>query len=158
MDQSTHEIQREREQTRAALTEKIELLEERVRDTKRAVKQKFDYRYQTEQQPWKMLGAAVAMGYFLGKAFKPAPTPRPMPVRQTETAQVAQKSTLKGAIVGAVVPVVMEFVKSASLRAFSSRRAASDSRSRGEARVLTPFRDEPPHYPAAVPNKPVIER
>jgi hypothetical protein len=160
MDQSTHEIQREREQTRAALTEKIELLEERVRDTKRAVKQKFDYRYQTEQQPWKMVGVSVAIGYLLGKTLKPAP--RAMPARPTQAAQVAQKSTLKGAMVGAVVPMLMEFVKGASLasvRALFSRGSSSDRGTRGQARVLTPFRDEPPHtHPTAAPNKPLIER
>ena len=155
MDQSTHEIQREREHTRAALTEKIDLLEERVRDTKRAVKQQFDYRYQTEKQPWKMLGASLAVGYFLGKAFKPAPARRPMPAR---AADVAQKSTLKGAIVGAVVPMLMDFVKTASLRALSSRGSSPEPRTRGQARVLTPFRDEPAHYPTAVPSKPINER
>jgi hypothetical protein len=158
MDQSSHEIQREREQTRAALTEKIDLLEERVRDTKRAVKQKFDYRYQTEQQPWKMLGVSVAVGYFIGKAFKPAPAPRPAPMRQTQTAEIAQKSTLKGAVVGAIVPMLMEFVKTASLRALSSRGSSSDARTRGQSRVLTPFRDEPAHYTSAVPDKSSLER
>jgi hypothetical protein len=159
MDQSAHEIQRDREQTRAALTEKIELLEERVRDTKQAVKQKFDYRYQTEKQPWKMLGASLAIGYLIGKTFKSSPSPRPMPAPQTQTAEVAQKSTLKGAVIGAVVPMLMEFVKTASLRAISSRRGSSaHARTRGQARVLTPFRDEPPHYPTAVPTKPSVER
>lgn len=159
MDQSAHEIQRDREQTRAALTEKIELLEERVRDTKQAVKQKFDYRYQTEKQPWKMLGASLAIGYLIGKTFKSSsPSPRPMPAPQTQTAEVAQKSTLKGAVVGAIVPMLMEFVKTASLRMLSSRGRSSGSRTRGQARVLTPFRDEPPHYPAAVQNKPSVER
>jgi hypothetical protein len=159
MDQSTHEIQREREQTRAALTEKIELLEQRVRDTKLAVKQKFDYRYQTEHQPWKMIGASVAVGYFLGKLIKPAPrAPRPAPPMQaTQAAQVAQKGTIKGAIVGAVVPMLVEIVRSASLRALSSR-GSWQSRNRNEARVLTPFRDEPPHYPAHTPSKPTAER
>lgn len=156
MDQSSHEIQREREQTRAALTEKIDLLEERVRDTKRAVKQQFDYRYQTEKQPWKMLGISVVIGFLIGKTVRSAPAPLAIPARQTLTAKVAQQATLKGAVVGAIVPMLMELVKTASLRALSSRRdSSSDSRTRGQARVLTPFRDEPPHYPAAVPSKPI---
>lgn len=158
MDQSAHEIQRDREQTRAALTEKIELLEERVRDTKQAVKQKFDYRYQTEKQPWKMLGASLAVGYLIGKTFKSSPSPRPMPAPQTQTAEVAQKSTLKGAVVGALLPMLMEFVKTASLRMLSSRTRSPDARTRGQSRVLTPFRDDPPHYPTAVQNKPSVER
>lgn len=158
MDQSTHEIQREREQTRAALTEKIELLEERVRDTKRAVKQKFDYRYQTERQPWKMLAASVAIGYLVGKTVKRAPASRAMPARQTHTAEVAQKSTVKGAIVGAIVPMLIEVVKTASLRALSSRGSSAEARGRRQSRVLTPFRDEPAHYPSAAANKPNVER
>jgi hypothetical protein len=158
MDQSAHEIQREREQTRASLTEKIDLLEERVRDTKRAVKQKFDYRFQTEKQPWKMLAVSVAVGYFVGKTFKSAPPRRELPARQTHTAEVAQKSTMKGAIVGAIVPMLMEVVKAASLRALSSRGSSSEARARGSSRAMTPFREEPVHYPSAVPNKPIVER
>jgi hypothetical protein len=158
MDQSAREIQREREQTRAALTEKIDLLEQRVRDTKRAVKQKFDYRFQTEKQPWTMLAASVAMGYFVGKTFKPSPPRRALPARQTHTAEVAQKSTMKGAIVGAIVPMLMEVVKTASLRALSSRGSSSETRRRESSRAMTPFREEPVHYPSAVPNKPIVER
>jgi hypothetical protein len=156
MDQSTHEIQREREQTRAALTEKIELLEARVRDTKRAVKQKFDYRFQTAKQPWTMLAASVAVGYFVGRTLKSAPARRPP--RQTHTAEVAQKSTIKGAIVGAIVPMLMEVVKTASLRALASRGHSSEGRTPGQSRALTPFREEPALYPSAVPNKPTVER
>jgi Protein of unknown function (DUF3618) len=159
MDQSTHQIQREREQTRAALTEKIDLLEERVRATKLAVKQKFDYRYQTARQPWKVLGAAVAFGYLAGKIFKSAPPPpRPAPLRETEKADIVQKSTLKGAVVGAVVPMLIELVKTASLRALSSRYNSAGLRARGQARVLTPFRDEPARYPAVATTKPLVER
>jgi hypothetical protein len=160
MDQSSHEIQREREHTRAALTEKIELLEERVRDTKQAVKQQFDYRYQTQKQPWKMLGASVGIGYLIGKTVGSSPSRRSMPVRQTRGAEVAQKLTLKGAIIGAVIPMLIEFVKTATLRTFSSRRSSTKPTSLDQSRVLTPFREDSPHYPAAarVSNKPGGER
>jgi hypothetical protein len=145
------------------LTEKIELLEERVRETKRAVKQKFDYRYQTEQQPWKMLGVSVGAGFLLGKLIKGRSAPRRVAVQPAQTpaaAQVAQKSTLRGALIGAVVPMLVEFGKNAALRAVWSRGGGRvETRERNEARVLTPFRDEPPHHhPTAVPSKPIIEK
>jgi hypothetical protein len=136
------------------------LLEERVRDTKQAVKQKFDYRYQTDRQPWKMVGASVAVGFFLGKLFKGKSAPRRLSLQPKQVAQVAQKSTLKGALMGAVVPMLVEVGKNAALRAMSSRGSAPETRARSEARVLTPFLDEPSHHhhPSAVPTKPVAER
>lgn len=159
MDQSAHEIQREREQTRAALTEKIDLLEERVRDTKKAVKQNFDYRYQAEKRPWQTLGASVLFGYLIGRTIGYGSSGRSLPVRQAQPVIAPQKATLKGAVIGAIVPMVMEFIKTASLRALSSRgKSPSEARARRESRVLTPFRDEPPHYPTAVSNKPSGER
>ena len=154
MDQSSHEIQREREQTRAALTEKIELLEERVRGTKKAVKQQFDYRYQTQRQPWKMLGASVAVGYLVGKVIGPGGSARSTAGRQPQRYGQPRKDKFKGAFMSAVVPMLTEFVKTASLRATSSRDDRPlESRSGDQARVLTPFQDESAHS-QAVPPKP----
>jgi hypothetical protein len=152
MDQSAHEIQREREQARAALTDKIELLEERVRDTKRAIRQKFDYRYQAEKRPWKALAISVAAGYLFGRMLGSKPPSRFAP-RPALPAARMRTGTLKGAVIGAIVPMLMEAVKTISLRAISSRGSSSPE-PRAQSRVLTPFRDEPPHYPAtSVPNK-----
>jgi len=157
MDQGAHEIQREREQTRAALTEKIDLLEEHVRDTKKAVKQNFDYRYHADKRPWQTLGASVVVGYLIGRTIGHGSSSRS--VRQAQPVAAPQKATVKGAVIGAVVPIVLEFIKTASLRALSSRsKSSSDARARAESRVLTPFRDELPHYPTAVPDKPSGER
>jgi hypothetical protein len=75
-------------------------------------------------------------------------------------AQVAQKSTLRGALVGAVVPMLVELGKNAAIRAIWSRGGRrAETRERDAARVLTPFRDEPPHHhPGAIPSKPIIEK
>jgi ElaB/YqjD/DUF883 family membrane-anchored ribosome-binding protein len=76
------------EETRSALTEKLETLEERVvgtveavqstventvetvketvQDTVKTVKRTFDIPYQVEQRPWLMLGGSVVVGYLLG--------------------------------------------------------------------------------------------
>jgi hypothetical protein len=135
MDQSSNEIQREREQTRAALTEKIELLEECVRDTKKAVKQKFDYRYQTERQPWKMLGVSVALGYLFGRVVGSGSSARSAVARESQTVGRPQKDRFKSALMGAVVPMLVEFVKTASFQALSTRDRPSDSRSHGRTRV-----------------------
>jgi ElaB/YqjD/DUF883 family membrane-anchored ribosome-binding protein len=71
MDQSTGEVQLDREKTRAAITEKIELLEERVRDTvegaKTRVKQSFNIRYHVDRRPWQMVGLSILAGYLVGR-------------------------------------------------------------------------------------------
>lgn len=71
MDQSTNEIQQDRERTRSAITQKIELLEETVRDrvegAKTKVKQSFDVRHHVNQRPWQMVGLSVLTGYLIGR-------------------------------------------------------------------------------------------
>jgi ElaB/YqjD/DUF883 family membrane-anchored ribosome-binding protein len=76
------------EDTRSAITEKLEILEERVRetvegaqssvheivetvkgtvgDTVETVKRTFDVPYQVDQHPWLMVGGATLAGYLLG--------------------------------------------------------------------------------------------
>src|SRR5688572_17181451 len=76
------------EDTRSAITEKLEILEERVRetvegaqstveeivetvketigDTVETVKRTFDVQYQVDQHPWLMVGGATLAGYLLG--------------------------------------------------------------------------------------------
>ncbi|MGE0683583.1 MAG: hypothetical protein AB7P69_22130 [Candidatus Binatia bacterium] len=70
MEKHPGQVREEIETTREALSEKLELLEGRARDTiehtKDRVKQTFELNYHMEQRPWTMLGMAVACGYFLG--------------------------------------------------------------------------------------------
>lgn len=71
MDQSTRDVQQDRERARAAVSEKIDLLERTVWDTvedvKNKVKQNFDIRYHVQQRPWQMIGLSIAVGYLLGR-------------------------------------------------------------------------------------------
>ena len=64
------QIREEIETTRDALSEKLEILEERTRNsitqTKDKVKQTFELHYQMKQRPWTMMGLAVACGYVVG--------------------------------------------------------------------------------------------
>jgi len=71
------EIREQMAETRAALTDKLESLQERVegtveaaqetvQDTLQAVKRTFDLKYQVNQRPWTMVGVSVLAGYTLG--------------------------------------------------------------------------------------------
>jgi ElaB/YqjD/DUF883 family membrane-anchored ribosome-binding protein len=70
MDFATHDVQQGREETRAALTEKIEMLEQRVRDSVEdaaaAVKRTVDVDYQINHHPWRMFGLSLFFGYVAG--------------------------------------------------------------------------------------------
>jgi hypothetical protein len=54
------------EDTRSAITEKLEILEERVRETVETVKRTLDVPHQVDQHPWLMFGGATLAGYLLG--------------------------------------------------------------------------------------------
>jgi ElaB/YqjD/DUF883 family membrane-anchored ribosome-binding protein len=88
MDAEPEVIRQDIEQTRSALTEKLETLEEEVRDTVRSAKETveetienvsekvqdtvetvertFDLEYQMQQRPWVLIGGAVAAGVVTG--------------------------------------------------------------------------------------------
>jgi ElaB/YqjD/DUF883 family membrane-anchored ribosome-binding protein/molybdopterin converting factor small subunit len=87
-EERPEEIREQMAETRSALTDKIEALEEKVmgtvetaqatveqtvetvketvQDTVAAVKRTFDLKYQVDQRPWTMVGASVLAGYALG--------------------------------------------------------------------------------------------
>jgi len=89
IDDACHAI----EDSRAAMTEKLAILEARVRGTVEGVqssleeivenvkdrvdttvetlKRTFDVQYQVDQHPWLMLGGATLVGYLLGLALLP---------------------------------------------------------------------------------------
>ena len=62
-----------REETRAALTHKLESLEVRLRESvenvKEAVKRSTDVPYQVNKRPWQMFGLSVAVGCAVGRLF-----------------------------------------------------------------------------------------
>lgn len=62
MDQERDHIRQEIEQTREALAEKIEMLENRVERVKRTV----DLEYQAARNPWAVMGISAASGLLIG--------------------------------------------------------------------------------------------
>jgi len=66
MDQSINQNLEEREQTRAALTHKLETLELRLRESidqvKDTIKKSTDVSYQVRQRPWTMFGLSMLLG------------------------------------------------------------------------------------------------
>jgi len=81
MDQRTEYIRQDIDATREAMTDKLEMIESKVKGTvddlkgsventvetvKENVKQAFDIKQQVSERPWTMLGASVVAGYVLG--------------------------------------------------------------------------------------------
>jgi hypothetical protein len=62
IDDACHAI----EDTRVAMTEKLDKLEGRVRETVDTVKRTLDVPHQVDQHPWLMIGGAMLAGYLLG--------------------------------------------------------------------------------------------
>ena len=71
MDQLINQNLEEREQTRAALTHKLETLELRLRDSidkvRETVKKSVDVPYQVKQRPWTMFGLSMLLGCAAGR-------------------------------------------------------------------------------------------
>lgn len=96
MDQNPDVIRHEIEETRSALTEKLETLEnevfgtvreakeavsstvenvkEKVQETVQTVKETFDLRRQVCRHPWAAFGGSIAAGYLIGKVLAPERT------------------------------------------------------------------------------------
>jgi ElaB/YqjD/DUF883 family membrane-anchored ribosome-binding protein len=136
MDQSVYDAQQEREQTREALTQKIELLEERVRDSveeaKVKVRQQLRVSYHVEQRPWQMLALSVVTGIVLGRVvswngargrgpafatsgYNSEPKSRFEPER-------SGLSAVKGAAAGVVTSIAVQLVKEGLAAAVSKFR------------------------------------
>ena len=71
MDQFINQNLEDREQTRAALTQKLEALEIRLRDSaakvKETIRKSTDIPYQVKQRPWGMFGLSVVLGCAAGR-------------------------------------------------------------------------------------------
>src|SRR5262250_955480 len=71
MDQFINQNLEDREQTRAALTHKLEALELRLRDSigkvKTTVRRSTDVPYQVRQRPWTMFGISMLLGCAVGR-------------------------------------------------------------------------------------------
>jgi hypothetical protein len=96
---------------RVALTEKLEMLEDRVRGTvaeaKTAVRQSVDLNYHVRQRPWLMMGLSVFVGYTLGRLFGGRGNGR---VETAVDDRAARAATLKGATVAALATVMKDLL------------------------------------------------
>jgi len=66
MDQGTEPIRQDIDAIRDSMTEKVELIESKIKDTVEDTKRMVDVRYQVSQHPWAALGLSVFVGYTLG--------------------------------------------------------------------------------------------
>ena len=169
MDRFIHQNREDREHTRAALIQKVDLLEARVRDqaenVKHAVKRGTDLSYQVNKRPWEMFGIAVAVGCAIGRLTNGRPAgrayvsrrPRPgggkdIVVHAIENGRVIrsadpyaqQVSVLKGATLGAIATIISEVVRHVlpPLLARVERYAKGKTEAQagnGEANGRTPF-------------------
>ena len=71
MDQFINQNLEDREQTRAALTQKLETLELRLRESvekvRETIRRSTDIPYQVRQRPWGMFGLSVMLGCAVGR-------------------------------------------------------------------------------------------
>jgi ElaB/YqjD/DUF883 family membrane-anchored ribosome-binding protein len=120
MDQVITQNLEERERTRAALTYKLELLEERLRDrienVREAVRHTTDVRYQVSQRPWRMLGLSVFVGFALSgllRRRRRRSRMRSRPLRRTAMVDpvAQQRSVMKGATIAAIASIVNELAR-----------------------------------------------
>jgi len=145
MDQNAYDAQEDREHTREALTQKIELLEERVRDSveeaKSLVKQKLRFSYHVHRRPWQMLGLSVLTGFVIGRAVggdrvrrlyteQPYARPESRSLRSRGDSDHDGRSAIKGAAAGIVTSVAVQLVKEGLAAAASKVRNSGLGRRR----------------------------
>lgn len=117
------EIKRGRQEitdTRAAITEKLTILENRVQGTIDGVKHTFDLRYQFKQRPWFMFGGSVLLGYMVGRqaavTHKPSESTPSCPPQHSIRGEIrnqlnADLAAIKGAAFGALVSTLWSLAK-----------------------------------------------
>jgi ElaB/YqjD/DUF883 family membrane-anchored ribosome-binding protein len=139
MDQDAYDAQQDREQAREALTQKIELLEERVRgsveEARAAVKQKLRFSYHVDRRPWQMLGLSVLTGFVIGRAVGrdrgrrfypegPSAWPESKNPRRRAEPDHNGTSAIKGAVAGIVTSVAVQLFKEGLAAAASTVKSS----------------------------------
>lgn len=148
-DEIRQEIDRGRQDiahTRAAIAEKLTILEARVQATVETVKHTFDLRYQVKQRPWLMFGAALLVGHTLGRRGRVTSTPTDAPSTPSAHPQTQQSivrdvkqqvrddlATIKGAACGVVISTLWAMAKQVLLA--PPRRQIGGVTQRGGERV-----------------------
>lgn len=96
------EIRQQIEETRSAISEKLETLEVEVSGTVHeaveSVRRTFDIRHQTRAHPWPMVGGAIMAGYVLGALSarrRPAP-PSTLPAVGSSSRAVYKDAAMPG--------------------------------------------------------------
>jgi hypothetical protein len=111
-------------ETRSAITEKLEILEDRVQETVETVKHTFDLYYQMKQRAWLMFGGSLVVGYTLGRRSGVSSTTANVSSGPVSHAQPQQSilgevrnqvkndlATIKGAAFGAVISTLWAMAK-----------------------------------------------
>jgi ElaB/YqjD/DUF883 family membrane-anchored ribosome-binding protein len=157
MDQLINQNLEEREQTRAALTHKLETLELRLRDSidkvKETVKKSVDVPYQVKQRPWTMFGLSLLLGCAAGRlATRKGTEPRrsDTAAKLTKTAEQGidsvdqmvrkignvdytnQLSVVKGATLGAMASLLSELARRAVPTFLAQVEKYSQSKTNGQ--------------------------
>jgi hypothetical protein len=103
-------------ETRSAITEKLEILEDRVQETVETVKHTFDLHFQVKQRPWLMFGGSLLVGYTLGRRGGVSSTRTDAQRRQSIVNEVRNQvkgdlDAIKGAAFGAVMSTLWAMAK-----------------------------------------------
>ena len=154
MDPLINENLENREETRAALTHKLEALELRLRESvenvKEAVKRSTDVPYQVNKRPWQMFGLSVALGCGLGRLLSNGKAEvrtgdsrsQARPLRAANDTirngdpHAQQLSIVKGATIGAIASILSELARQvgptllAQLEHYSKNKPTSEPRDR----------------------------
>jgi ElaB/YqjD/DUF883 family membrane-anchored ribosome-binding protein len=157
MDQLINQNLEEREQTRAALTHKLETLELRLRDSidkvKETIKKSVDVPYQVKQRPWTMFGLSLLLGCAAGRlATRKGAEPRrsDTAAKLTKTVEQGidsvdqmvrkignvdytnQLSVVKGATLGAMASLLSELARRAVPTFLAQVEKYSQSKTNGQ--------------------------
>ena len=155
MDPLINQNLENREETRAALTHKLEALELRLRESvenvKEAVKRSMDVPYQVNKRPWQMFGLSVALGCGLGRLLSNGRAEvrtgdsrsqaRPLraangTIRNGGDPHAQQLSIVKGATIGAIASILSELARQvgptllAQLEHYSQNKPTTESQNR----------------------------
>ena len=158
MDQLINQNLEEREQTRAALTHKLEALELRLRDSidkvKETIKKSADVPYQVRQRPWTMFGLSMVLGCAAGRlaSYKHADSQRSdTAAKLTKTVEqgidsvdqmvrkignvdyASQLSVIKGATIGAIASLLSELAQRAVPTFLAQVEKYSQSKTNGRS-------------------------
>lgn len=152
MDPLINQNLENREETRAALTHKLEALELRLRESvghvKEAVKRSTDVPYQVNKRPWQMFGLSVAVGCAVGRLLsngsaeggpgdsrsKARPAGAENGTIRNANPYPQQLSVIKGATIGAMATILSELARQVIPTFLAQLENSSQNKPAGELR------------------------